>query len=90
MVERALRRVARKCIAPALRWRNVNSFGGTGDADLYVRFGSKPTVVAFSCRPFTTGNDETCTVNAPAAGTWYVMVRGFTAYGGLAVKGTYV
>lgn len=68
----------------------MNSFGGTGDADLYVRFGSKPTVVAFSCRPFTTGNDETCTVNAPAAGTWYVMVRGFTAYGGLAVKGTYV
>ena len=64
--------------------------GGTGDADLYVRLGSKPTTTAFNCRPFTNGNNETCTFNAPAAGTWYVMLRGFRAYTGVSLKATYV
>jgi hypothetical protein len=64
--------------------------GGTGDADLYVRLGSKPTTGAFTCRPFLIGNNETCTFNAPAAGTWYVMLRGYTAFSGVTLKGTYV
>ena len=25
----------------------------------------------------------------PAAGTWFVMIRGFTAYTGVSIKGTY-
>jgi len=67
----------------------VSISGGTGDADLYVRRGSLPTTTAFDCRPFITGNNETCTFNAPAAGTWYVMIRGFRAYNGVTLKGTY-
>ena len=35
--------------------------GGTGDADLYVRFGSAPTTSAYDCRPYLDGNNETCT-----------------------------
>ena len=42
--------------------------GGTGDADLYVKFGAQPTTSVFDCRPFISGNNETCTINAPAAG----------------------
>jgi secreted trypsin-like serine protease len=56
--------------------------GGTGDADLYVRFNAQPTTATFNCRPFLGGNNEFCTIDAPAAGTWFVSLRGFAAYNG--------
>ncbi|WP_304503371.1 trypsin-like serine protease [Corallococcus soli] len=62
--------------------------GGTGDADLYVRQGSQPTTSAYNCRPYASGNAETCTLNNPAAGTWYVSVRGYSAFSGVSVKAT--
>ena len=63
--------------------------GGTGDADLYVRFGARPTTSTFTCRPFLNGNNETCTISNPTAGDWYVMIRGFAAFSGVTLKGTY-
>ena len=62
--------------------------GGTGDADLYVNLGSAPTTTTYTCRPYTSGNAETCTVSAPAAGTYYVNVRAYAAYSGVSLKGT--
>jgi vibriolysin len=62
--------------------------GGTGDADLYVRAGAKPTLSTWECRPFLTGNAETCTVNNPAATTYWVMLHGFAAYSGATLVGT--
>ena len=63
--------------------------GGTGDADLYVRFGTPPTVDLYDCRPFLTGNDETCSFPAPSAGTYHVMIRAFQAYTGVTLVGRY-
>jgi len=63
--------------------------GGSGDADLYVRFGSQPSTSSYDCRPYLGGNNETCSFATPAAGTWHVMVRGFQAYSGLALVGGY-
>jgi large repetitive protein len=54
--------------------------GGTGDADLYVRGGALPQEYVYDCRPFRPGNEETCTFTAPAAGHWYIMLRGYAAY----------
>lgn len=62
--------------------------GGTGDADMYVRIGSAPTTTTYNCRPYLSGNSETCTFNAPAAGTYYVNVRAYSAYSGVTLKGT--
>ncbi|WP_240318507.1 M4 family metallopeptidase [Lysobacter sp. TY2-98] len=62
--------------------------GGTGDADMYVRIGSAPTTTTYNCRPYLSGNAETCTFNAPAAGTYYVNVRAYAAYSGVSLKGT--
>jgi xanthomonalisin len=62
--------------------------GGTGDADLYVKLGSAPTTSSYNCRPYLTGNNETCTFNAPTAGTYYVNVRAYAAYSGVSLKGT--
>ena len=37
---------------------------GTGDADLYVRFGEQPTKEAYDCRPYANGTNETCNLVA--------------------------
>jgi PKD repeat protein len=63
--------------------------GGTGDADMYVRLGSAPTSSSYNCRPYLSGNAETCTFNAPAAGTYYVNVRAYSSYSGVSLKGSY-
>jgi pseudolysin/vibriolysin len=62
--------------------------GGTGDADLYVKLGSAPTTTSYTCRPYLTGNNETCTISNPTAGTYYVNVRAYAAYSGVSLKGT--
>jgi len=63
--------------------------GGTGDADMYVRFGSAPTDTEYDCRPYTTGNNEVCTVPAPVAGTYYVRVKAYASYSGVSLVGNY-
>ena len=63
--------------------------GGAGDADMYVQFGSLPTLSTWSCRPYVGGNQETCTFFNPPAGTWYVMVRAYSAYSGVSLAGVW-
>ena len=63
--------------------------GGTGDADLYVRFGAAPTLTTYDCGPVSSSNDETCSFPSPAAGTWHVMVHGWAAYSGATLVGSY-
>lgn len=53
---------------------------GSGDPDLYVRFGSAPTLTSFDCRPYLNGASETCTLTVPAGQTQaYIGVNGYTA-----------
>lgn len=61
--------------------------GTSGDADLYVRFGTPPTLTAWDARPYRSDSNET--VNAtPRAGTWYVMVHAYSAYSGATLTAT--
>lgn len=63
--------------------------GGTGDADLYVKFGSAPTTSSYDCRSWNTGNSETCSITTAQAGTYYVMINGYSAFSGLSLTGSY-
>jgi serine protease len=54
--------------------------GGSGDGDLYVRSGAKPTLTSWACRPYKEGNAETCSFANPGAGRWWVMLDAYTAY----------
>lgn len=65
------------------------SSGGTGDADMYVKFGSKPTDSSYDCRPYKSGNAESCTIAAPSAGTYYVRLKAYSAFSGVSLKGDY-
>ena len=67
----------------------VTISGGTGDADLYVRRGSKPTTTTYDCRPYKTGNAETCTFTNPVAATYNIGIRAYSAVTGLTLKTSY-
>jgi vibriolysin len=80
-----------RCIndVPAGRTLTVKISGGTGDADLYTQFNARPTTSSYLCRPYLSGNTETCTHSTTTLGDWTVMVRAFSAYSGTTVIASY-
>ncbi|WP_223635532.1 M4 family metallopeptidase [Corallococcus sp. EGB] len=71
---------------PANTPSTVTISGGTGDVDLYTRFDRSPTTQLYDCRPYLTGNNETCNLAArPNAGRQWIMLRGYTAYSGVSL-----
>jgi hypothetical protein len=48
------------------------------DLDLYVRHGSAPTVNEYECRAFGSNQWGFCLFDAPAEGTWHVLVNRYS------------
>jgi hypothetical protein len=63
--------------------------GGTGDADLYVKFGQVPTTAFYDCRPYLAGNNETCLFPTPSAGTYYILLVGDESFSGVTLAASY-
>lgn len=66
----------------------VTMSGGTGDADLYVRFNAVPNYDDYDCAPWLGGNDEECTFPSPTAGVWYVMIDAYDPFTGVTLVAT--
>jgi len=65
-------------VVPGTRF--VVTMTGTGDPDLYVRFGAAPTLTTFDCRPWANGASEVCTLTVPAGQSQaFLMVNGYAA-----------
>lgn len=62
---------------------------GSGDIDLYVKFGAKPTTTNYDCRSINFGTSQNCGVSTPSEGTYYAMLLGNAAYSGVSIEGTY-
>ncbi len=67
----------------------VRISGGSGDADLYLRYGSQPSTSSWDCRPYNNGNNEVCTFTNPAAGTWHIGIRAYRTYSGVTMDYSY-
>lgn len=67
----------------------VDISGGSGDADLYVRYGAQPTTSSYDCRPYKSGNTESCDFNNPTAGTWHISIRAFSTFSGVTLDAYY-
>ena len=63
--------------------------GGSGDADLFVKFGSAPTTTSYDCKSEGSTNAETCNIATAQAGTYHVLVRGYSTFSGLSLTGSY-
>ena len=64
----------------------VTLSGGSGDADLYVTQGQQSTRSAYDCRPYKSGNNESCNFTAPASGTWHIDIYGYSAASGVSLN----
>jgi Leucine-rich repeat (LRR) protein len=65
---------------------SLSTSGGTGDADLYVRFGSPPTQTQFDASSANPGDQESVTIAAPRAGTYYIGLRTRAPYTGVTLR----
>ncbi|AVV86108.1 S8 family serine peptidase [Shewanella putrefaciens] len=63
--------------------------GGTGDADLYVQYGAAPTTSNYDCRPYKSGNSESCSITNIQSGTYYAMVKGYSAFSDVSLTASY-
>jgi vibriolysin len=66
-----------------------NTGGGSGDADLYVKFGSIPTLEDYDCRSISSNSTENCTFNNPQTGTYHVMVEAWNSINNVSLTGSY-
>jgi vibriolysin len=67
---------------------SVNMSGGSGDADLYVKFGSVPTDSSYDCRPYANGNNESC-AGSNSGGTYFVRIKAYSTFSGVSIVGSY-
>lgn len=63
--------------------------GGSGDADLYVRFGNEPTTNQHDCAPYLSGNNESCPIANASAGRYYVNIVAYQSFSGTSLTANY-
>jgi serine protease len=63
--------------------------GGTGDADMYVKFGGEPTASDWDCRPYLFGNNESCAIDPAQTGTYFVKLVAYSAFTGVNLTGSF-
>lgn len=67
----------------------LRSFGGSGDVSLYAKRDAAPTVADHDRASIHRGNNESLVITRPAAGTYYLLVSGVTAFADLSVQASY-
>lgn len=50
------------------------------DADMYLKAGEKPTKSNYECRPYKSNSQETCAVDTPQEGRYYIMIDAYSGY----------
>lgn len=67
----------------------ISLAGGTGDADLYVRYGAEATLKTYDCRSWNDGNDEVCVYEDVPAGEYFIRVEAFESFSGTSLSVSY-
>jgi lysyl endopeptidase len=70
----------------------VSTGGGSGDVDLYIKFGSPPSRFSpngFDCRSTVVGNSDSCEITNPESGTWHILLNAYSAYSGATLTASY-
>ncbi|WP_222719236.1 M12 family metallo-peptidase [Actinokineospora xionganensis] len=68
---------------------SFSTSGGTGDMDLYVKFGSAASTSSYDCRSTTSSSTERCAFTTAQAGTYHVTMYGYSAYSGVSLVADY-
>ena len=64
----------------------VTIANGSGDADLYTRKAGQPTTSSYDCRPYKSGNNESCSAQLNAGETVYIGLRAYSSFSGVTLN----
>lgn len=67
----------------------ITTSAGTGDVDLYVRYGSVPVPDQHDCFSISIGNSDSCFFETPQSGTYYIVLYAYADYAGVTLRITY-
>lgn len=67
----------------------ISTSGGSGDVDLYTKFGAEPALNSYDCRPYKWGNNENCTIDNPSDGYYHIGLYGYDAFSSVNLTATY-
>ena len=68
----------------------ISTSGGTGDCDMYIKRGARPTTSDWDYRPADGGNEESIEVGGSnLSGRWYILLVADQAYSGATLKAHY-
>lgn len=67
----------------------IAASGGSGDLDMYVRFGAAPAGNVYDCGSENPNNSETCLVAAPSTGAYYVLFKAYSSYTSATLTASY-
>jgi hypothetical protein len=73
-------------IPPNVSSLQVQTSGGAGDVDLYLRYGAPPTTANYDYRSYSSTNTESIFVANPSEGNWYFSVNGYDSSSGVNLK----
>ncbi len=73
-------------VPPGATDLHIRTSGGSGDPDLYLRYGGLPTQLTHDCRSDTEGTADQCLLERPEAGTHHILVAGFAEYSGVSLS----
>ena len=77
-------------VPPGVKDLTITTTGGTGDVDLYVRYGQLPPRDGpWECTSTNPGNEEKCVLSSPWVGTTYILVYGKKAHSGVSLVATW-
>ncbi|GAB3349469.1 S8 family peptidase [Lysobacter tyrosinilyticus] len=82
--------LAYRIVVPAGRTSlNLRTYGGSGDVSVYMAYNRIPSTTSYDRKSAKVGNSETVVITNPAAGTYYLLVVGETAFANVSVLGIY-
>lgn len=85
---RLFRKIAVPAGATSLTVTIDSAATSTGDPNLYVRRANLPTLTLNDCKSENAGIKESCTINNPAAGAWFIAVAVWDAFSAVSLRAT--
>jgi hypothetical protein len=65
---------------------NVKTSSGSGDADLYVKNNLAPSKNTYDCRPYKSGNNESCSIIVNAGDEVHIGIFAYSNFSGLTLN----
>jgi len=68
---------------------DIQTLGGTGDADLFIRYNDQATELLYDCASLGATNSERCTFQLPPAGRYFILLDAWTQFEGVTLQADY-